>query len=192
MGRVVAFQGVCGAYSDLAAKKYFQGNIKTRPYRHFHEVFKAVVKGTAQAGIIPIENSLAGSIHENYDLLLKHNVWISGEIKMRVSHNLIANRGVRANEILQIYSHPQALAQCQGFLSELKTAEPIPYFDTAGSVKLVKDCADKTVAAIGSREAAQVYGLRIVKKAIEDNPENFTRFFIIHRKRKLPKKKCKM
>ncbi len=129
-------------------------------------------------GLVPIENSLEGSISRVYDLLLNSSLKVCGEIELRVVHCLIANPGTRVDLIRKVYSHPQALGQCQVFLKHLK-CELIPTFDTAGSVKMVKEMGIVDGAAIASARAAEIYGMEIIAREIEDNPNNFTRFFIL-------------
>ncbi len=188
MTRLIAFQGVRGAYSEQAVVKFFKTRFKDQPYKDFEDVFKAVLNGKADFGVIPIENSLTGSIHQNYDLLLKYKVWITGEIKLRVSHNLLAPHGTKISDIRQVYSHPQALMQCDGFLKTIKKATSVPYFDTAGSAHFVADQNDKSLASIASAQAAKEYDLKVVRANIEDNEQNFTRFIVITSS---PKKKLK-
>jgi prephenate dehydratase len=192
MSHRVAFQGVAGAYSEKAALNFFGRSTLTIPHKSFMEVFSAVGRGKCNFGIVPIENSLAGSIHENYDLCLKNKLWITGEIKLRVSHSLIVNRGVKLAQIRQVYSHPQALSQCAGFIrTKLKKAQPMPYFDTAGSVELLRTSGARNAAAIAGKDAAQKNKMTVLKSGIEDNPENFTRFIILSRKRVQPTPKQK-
>jgi prephenate dehydratase len=173
----VAFQGEPGAYSQEAAYEYF-GQVETQPYMTFDDVFTAVSSGTCDAGLIPIENSLAGSIHHNYDLLLSHPLHIIGEKFLRVHHCLIGFPGVKKDEILRVISHPQALDQCAGNLRKLGIITEAVY-DTAGSVKLLKIDEDRTTAAIASKRAAELYGMQVLEDGFEDNVENYTRFLVI-------------
>ncbi len=177
---VVAFQGEPGAFSEEAVRGYF-GPSKTLPCETFDAVFDAVTAGKAEAGLIPIENSLAGSIHQNYDLLLRHKLWITGEYFLRVRHCLIAIPGVKKTEIKRVISHPQALGQCAGYLRALPGVRPEPVYDTAGSVKILQTSGDRSTAAIASRRAAEIYGLDILDEGIEDNSENYTRFLAVKR-----------
>src|SRR5215211_2608511 len=173
----VAFQGEPGAYSEQAVFNYF-GDVETQPCESFEIVFDSVVSGACDAGLIPIENSLAGSIHQNYDLLLRHDLHIIGEYLLRVQHCLIALPGVQKNEIKKVISHPQALGQCSAYLRGLGVkAESV--YDTAGSVKMLKESGARDTAAIASRRAAEIYGMQILEEGIEDNPENYTRFLAI-------------
>jgi 3-deoxy-7-phosphoheptulonate synthase len=179
----VSFQGEPGAFSELALKRYFQSDtMKTNPCGGFQDVFESVLSGTTRFGIVPIENSLAGSIHENYDLFLQYpDIRILGEQKIRVIHNLIGFPGTVVDDIQEVYSHPQGLAQCSRFLDSLPNARRVPFYDTAGSVAYIKKEEKKLCAAIASGEAARVYGLEVLKEGIETNPRNYTRFFVIAR-----------
>jgi prephenate dehydratase len=173
----VAFQGEPGAYSEQAAYEYF-GPVETLPYETFEAVFEAVSTGQCEKGLIPIENSLAGSIHKNYDLLLRHELSIVGEYFLRVQHCLIALPNVQKSDIRRAISHPQALEQCAGYLRSLGI-KPETVYDTAGSVKMLKESSASDLAAIASRRAAELYGMQILEEGIEDNPENYTRFLAI-------------
>ena len=173
----IAFQGEPGAYSEQAVFNFW-GNVKTRPCESFDVVFDAVVSNECDYGLIPIENSLAGSIHQNYDLLLRHDLHIVGEYLLRVQHCLIALPGVKREDIKKAISHPQALGQCAAYLRGLGIkAESV--YDTAGSVKILQESGALDTAAIASRRAAEIYGMQILEEGIEDNPENYTRFLAI-------------
>lgn len=173
----VAFQGEPGAYSEQAVFNYF-GDIETKPCESFDVVFDSVVDDSCEAGLIPIENSLAGSIHQNYDLLLRHDLHIVGEYLLRVQHCLIALPGVKKEDIRKAISHPQALGQCAAYLRGLGVKTESSY-DTAGSVKLLKESGAQDTAAIASRRAADIYEMQILEEGIEDNAENYTRFLAI-------------
>ncbi len=173
---LVAFQGEPGAYSELAAMEYFGTSTRTLPCPTFDALFEAVSNRHSTHGIAPVENSLAGSIHRNYDLLLRfENVHIAGEYHLRVQHCLLALPGVKLEQISRVHSHPQALAQCEANLDRLG-AQREAEADTAGSARLVLERGDHSAAAIASRRAAEVYGLQILVENFEDNPANFTRF----------------
>ena len=173
----VAFQGEPGAYGEIAALDYFP-KAKLLPAKSFQTVFEILESGKADFAVVPIENSIEGSINETYDLLLKTNMVVYGEIYQRIRHCLIANPGTSSSEITSAYSHPQALAQCRAYLQK-KGLEPIPTYDTAGAVKLVKQEKMMQAAAIASKRAANLYGMRILEESIEDKKNNFTRFFVI-------------
>lgn len=174
----VAFQGLPGAYSESAALEYLGTDIKTVPCESFEAVFFEVQNGTSDLGLLPIENSLAGSIHRNYDLLLQNSLAIVGEYHLKVEHCLVAFPGVSINDISKVTSHPQALAQCDGYLRQLGVTTTAAY-DTAGSVKIIIEEGDHNQAAIASRRAAQLYEMNVLAESIEDDPANFTRFLAV-------------
>jgi prephenate dehydratase len=180
----VAFQGESGAYSEQAVFNYF-GEVETLPCESFDAVFDAVNAKRVDAGLIPIENSLAGSIHQNYDLLLRNQLYIVGEHLLRVRHCLITMPGVKKEEIKKAISHPQALGQCAGYLRS-HGIKPEQVYDTAGSVKLLKESGALDTAAIASRRAAELYGMQILEEGIEDNAENYTRFLAIRTEAVVP------
>ena len=177
-GIQVAFQGEIGAYSEEAAFRFFGSSVQTRPCESLDDVFKVVQQEEVPFGIVPVENSLEGSISQVYDLLLNSNLKVCGEIELRIAHCLIASPEARLDSIKGVYSHPQALAQCQVFLKHLG-CELIPTYDTAGSVKMIKEKKITERGAIASARAAEVYRMKIITKEIEDNPNNFTRFFVL-------------
>ncbi len=178
----VAFQGEHGAYSEKALTLYFGSSAQSLPKSSFRTVFDAVLSGEARYGVVPMENSLAGSIHENYDLFLQFpDIKILGERRVRIRHMLIGTAGTDLAAIRKVYSHPQGLAQCARFLDSLPGAERVPYYDTAGSVKFIAEQKDPSSAAIASEEAAAVFGMSVLKEGIETNPSNYTRFFLLGR-----------
>ena len=177
-GAIVAFQGELGAYSEEAAVRFFGAEVQVKPYEGLGDVFKAVEQGEAQYGIAPIENSLEGSISRTYDLLLDSSLKVCGETELKVSHCLIANPGATLGSIKRIYSHPQALGQAQAFIKHLN-CELMPTYDTAGSVKMIKERRIMDGAAIASTRAAEIYQMNIITCSIEDNPNNITRFFVL-------------
>ena len=188
----VAFQGERGAFGEDAVIIFFD-NAETFPYRYLKDVFDVVSNGHVDFCVVPVENSQAGSINETYDLLLKYPLNIFGEINLRINHCLMALPGQNLTEIKTIYSHPQALAQCQEFLSTLN-ADIIPSYNTAGSAKKIKEEAVKGQAAIASNRAAEIYGLEILKTNIETNINNYTKFFVISQKKpeRYPENKTSM
>ncbi|MBN1523394.1 MAG: 3-deoxy-7-phosphoheptulonate synthase [Spirochaetales bacterium] len=178
----VAFQGERGSFSEKAIQLYFHDEVFPLARQEFRDVFNSVLEGSAYYGMIPLENSLAGSIHQNYDLLLEFpDIKIIGEKKIRIVHNLIGIKGAALKDIKRVYSHPQGLAQCARFLEGHPQWEKISYYDTAGSVTHVAEVGKKENAAIASAEAAAINNLEILKESIETNPQNYTRFVVIVR-----------
>lgn len=180
---VIAFQGERGAFSELAIRRTFDEDVKVLPCKSFKETFDAVNTGKARYAVLPIENTLGGTILENIDLLGCYpSLTVVGEQQIRVIHNLIVNPGTKIEYIKKVLSHPQGLAQCQEFLSkELKNAEQVPFFDTAGSVSYIKQTGDKSLAAIAGAPAAAYNRMEILREGIETNPKNYTRFYILSR-----------
>src|SRR6056297_986815 len=178
----VAFQGVRGAYSESAVERFFGPGYTAEPRGSFADVFKSVLQGKVGYGAVPIENSLAGTIHEVLDLLLQYpDIRLVGEQKIRIIHSLISVKGATMAGLTKVYSHPQGLAQCSRFFEEHQEIERVPFFDTAGAVAHVAQMQDPTLGAIAGREAAKVYDMEVLKEGIENNPRNYTRFFIIAR-----------
>jgi prephenate dehydratase len=175
----VAFQGERGSFSEEAAYKLLGRNIRVRPCETFSAIFEAVATGQTKYCLAPIENTLAGSVYENYDLLLKHDLHIVGEVSLRIVHNLIAFPGTTLRTVRRVYSHPVALAQCSRFFARHPKLEKIPFYDTAGAVKMLAERHDRDAAAIASRTAAAVYHARILKSHLEDHRENYTRFLLL-------------
>jgi 3-deoxy-7-phosphoheptulonate synthase len=178
----IAFQGERGSFSEKAIILYFEADVETLACQEFREVFNEVLEGNAHYGMIPLENSLAGSIHENYDLLLQFpDIQIVGEKKIRIVHNLIGLPAATLDSIKRVYSHPQGLAQCSRFLEEHPSWEKISFYDTAGSVAHIAHTGKLENAAIASIEAAKFNKLKVLKEGIETNPQNYTRFVVIAR-----------
>jgi arogenate/prephenate dehydratase len=174
----LAYQGEPGAYSEAAALVYGGAHAETLPCKSFDEVFEAVVKKKATHGVVPLENSIGGTIHRNYDLLLEHELSITGEVELDVVHCLQALPGTKLSDITVVYSHPQALAQCERYLRDLGlTVEAV--YDTAGGAKLVSEQKMPGAAALASRRAAEVFGLEVLQEAVQDYEFNITRFAII-------------
>lgn len=175
---ILAFQGEPGAYSEAAARLYGGADAETLPCKSFDDVFEAVVKERATHGVVPLENSIGGTIHRNYDLLVDHDLPITGEIELDVVHCLQALPGTRIEDVRVVYSHPQALAQCEKYLKSLGvTVEAV--YDTAGGAKLVAEQRLGNAAALASRRAAEVFGLEVLQEAVQDFEYNITRFAII-------------
>jgi prephenate dehydratase len=177
----IAFQGEHGAYSEQAIREHFGNCCVTVPCISFDGVFSSVADCSSDCGFIPVENSVAGSIHRNYDLLLENNLFVTGEHITRVSHCLIGLPDAKVDRIRKVVSHPQALAQCENTLRAMKGVSSEPVYDTAGSVKIIKELGDPCVAAIASHWAADLYGMQVLAENVEDNAANFTRFQIISR-----------
>ena len=176
----IAIQGEPGSFSHEAAIKLAPDG-RIVPFSLSAEAFTALVRGEVDAAVLPIENSLAGSVSEHFDLMLTHNVTIVRETLLRIKHNLIAISGAGLNQIDRVFSHPVALAQCRRFLGEHPKMEAFAFYDTAGSVKQLVELRDRHAGAIASEAAALYYGAQILAAGIEDNPENFTRFFYLVR-----------
>ncbi len=175
----VAFQGEPGAFSTEAARRLMGDDITLVPCETFEKMFTAAELGTADYCLAPIENSLFGSVYQNYDLLLKHHLRIRGEVNLRIVHNLIAAPGTRFEDVRRVYSHQVALGQCQQFLAANPQMQAIAAFDTAGSVKMIMESREQGAAAIASAGAAAVYGAQILVSEIEDDQQNFTRFLLL-------------
>ena len=184
-GVAVAFQGEPGAYSEEAAIRFFGPSAKGVPCETLDAAFEAVQNGEAPFAIVPVENSLEGSITRAYELLLDSPLMVCGETELRISHCLIALEGTGLDTIKFVYSHPQALGQSRNFLKKL-SAEIVPASDTAGSVRMIKEQGRLDCAAVASAKAAELYGMKILAREIEDNPHNFTRFFVLSKEDSLP------
>lgn len=176
----VAYQGEPGAYSEKASKELLGPRIQTVNYPTFEDAFRAVANKDVDYAVVPIENSLGGSIHTNFDLLLRYDLSVIAEHEFKVEHFLMAQPGVKKSDIKKVMSHPQALAQCDNYLTAMGVIKEAAY-DTAGSAKLIKENNLKDCAAIASDLAAATYGLEILDKNIEDHDINFTRFLLLSR-----------
>ncbi len=176
----IAIQGEPGSFSHEAALKLVNDAL-IAPFSLSADVFLALANHDVEAAVIPIENSLAGSVSEHFDLLLTHDVKVDRETLLRIRHNLIGISGTAIGDIDRVFSHPVALAQCRRFLADHPKMEAYSFYDTAGSVKQLVELRDHHAAAIASAAAAEYYGAQILQADIEDNPENYTRFFLVRR-----------
>ena len=174
----IAYQGEPGAFSEAAARRV-DPDAQLVPCRSFDDVFDAVQSGTAAYGVLPIENSIGGSIHRNYDLLLERTLPIVGEVELPVVHHLLALPGATLDGLRRVYSHPQGLAQCERFLRTLTNVEIIATYDTAGSAKMVADAGLKDAGAIASARAGEVFGLTSLAASVQDFDDNITRFLVV-------------
>jgi prephenate dehydratase len=181
MKRRVAFQGELGAFSQVAARQLAGEDCRPVPMQAFEDVFLSVVNGKSDCAVIPIENTLHGSIHENYDHLLKYDLPIRGETFVRIVHNLIVPPGTKFSQLRRVFSHGVALNQCRRFFEEHPRIAKAPFYDTAGSVKMLMEERPADAGAIASASAAEIYGAVILRKSIEDDRQNFTRFFLLER-----------
>ena len=175
----VAFQGERGAFSEQAARQLLGYSVPILACARFEDVFRSLKQGRVAGGVVPIENTLAGSVHENYDHLQHFGLPIVAETSVRIVHNLIARQGVTFKQIRRVFSHPVALGQCLDFFFANPQIERIPFYDTAGSVKMIVDEGLDDAGAIASTVAAEIYGARILRKSIESDRQNFTRFFLL-------------
>jgi prephenate dehydratase len=180
--KTVAFQGEPGAFSHAAARKMLGSGVAVYPCQRFDDVFRSLKAGKVTHAIIPIENTLHGSVHENYDHLLEYDLPIVGETSIRIAHQLIAMPGTKFANVKRVLSHPVALNQCLEFFRKHPGISKVPHYDTAGSVKTLASERPTDAAAIASEAAAEIYGGVILKKNIEDDRQNYTRFFLLQRK----------
>ncbi|HTT60284.1 MAG TPA: prephenate dehydratase [Bryobacteraceae bacterium] len=176
---LIAFQGERGAFSEEAARRLLGPRIGVLPCPRFEDVFRSLQEGAASGAVIPIENTLAGSVHENYDHLQHYEFPIVAETNVRIVHNLMAPPGVPFARIRRVYSHPVALNQCLKFFARHPRIERITAYDTAGSAKMIVEQGLRDAGAIASAVAAEIYGAHILRRSIEDDRRNFTRFFLL-------------
>lgn len=181
----VGFQGVPGSYSEQAVHDYFGVDTATCPVRDFEDIFTALNDGKIEYGVLPIENSSTGAISQVYDLLNRYNNYIVGEVCVEINHNLLGVKGSRIEDIIEVYSHPQGFEQCSEFLKVNSEWKLIPYRNTAVSAEYVKTQGSKSMAAIASRRASELYGLDIIVENINTNYNNFTRFAVIGKSMKI-------
>jgi prephenate dehydratase len=175
---IVAFQGVHGAYSEEALRQHFGESVETLPCPLLNDVFQAVEAGRAEYGIVPVENSVAGTVATAYELLMEHDLRVQAEVILHVHHTLLVAPGTKLTDVKIARSHPQALTQCEQYLAR-RGIKPLAHYDTAGSAQDLADEPQAGVAAIASALAGKLYGLEMLEYGIEDEPQNFTRMFII-------------
>ncbi len=175
----IAFQGERGAFSEEAARKLLGPRVEVLPCPRFEDLFLCLKDGRASGAVVPIENTLAGSVHENYDHLVTYEFPIVAETSVRIVHNLIAMKGVKFSQLRRAFSHPVALNQCLDFFARNPQIERTPFYDTAGSVKMLTEERLADAAGIASSVAAEIYGARVLRRSIESDRQNFTRFFLL-------------
>jgi chorismate mutase/prephenate dehydratase len=174
----VAYQGEPGAYSEAAVFEIFGPTARPKPCKRFSDVFRDVFNETTKYGVVPIENSIEGSVSQVYDLFLLYDLKVCSEWALRISHCLIANPETDLKKVKVVYSHPQALGQCRDYLENLGV-DLVSTYDTAGSVKMIREQSLKEAASIAGERAAEIYGMKILAKDIADTRNNFTRFFVL-------------
>ncbi|MGC8969686.1 MAG: prephenate dehydratase [Conexivisphaera sp.] len=185
MSRRAAFQGERGAFAEEALIAFFGEDVEAVPFRTLREVFSAVEGGGVDYGVVPVENTLAGSVGETYDLLLDHELRVYGEVILRVEHHLLAVEGATLEGIREVWSHPQAIEQCRRFLDSLRV-DVVPMPNTAIAARRLVERRDPSIGVIASRRAAQIYGLKVLASNIEDEAHNYTRFFVLSRESRAP------
>jgi prephenate dehydratase len=176
-----SFQGERGAFSEEAARLLLGPEVEVVPCPRFQQIFERLANGEVDRAVVPIENTLHGSVHENYDHLLNFRLPIRGEVNLRIVHNLIAAPEMTFSKVRKVYSHPVAINQCLQFFADHPKIERESFYDTAGSVKMIMETLPAGAAAIASSAAAAFYGAKILKRSIEDDHRNFTRFFLLSR-----------
>jgi prephenate dehydratase len=178
---LIGFQGARGAFSEEATRRLCGPEAAVLPCERFEDIFRNLKEGRTTGAVVPIENTLAGSVHENYDHLQNFELPIVSETSVRIVHNLIAPPGVSFAKIRRVYSHPVALNQCLDFFAANPQFERIPFYDTAGSVKMIMEDGLKDAAGIASAVAAEIYQAKIIRRSIESDRQNFTRFFLLRK-----------
>lgn len=178
-GYAAAYQGAPGAFSEDAARALVGADARLLPCWKFEDVFAAVESGRAAHGVLPIENTLAGSVQASYDLLAERSLAVVGETVRRIRHALLAPHGAKVADLRRVLSHPVALAQCEGFFRRHPSIEAVPVYDTAGAVERVVREGIRDQGAIASRRAAKLYGAEVLEEGVEDHPENYTRFLLV-------------
>ena len=182
----IAYQGIKGAYSEAAVYKHFGDKAESAGFDTFEEVFEAVKSGKVDYGVVPVDNTIAGTVAANCDLLLKHDVYVIAEIYLDIHHNLLSHKGTSLKDLKIVYSHPHALEQCREFIKKHKL-KSVPEYDTAGAAKIIKERNKKDEAAIASEFCAKIYGLGIIEKNISTAKNNITKFFVFVNSDKIPK-----
>ncbi len=177
----VACQGVEGAYSQIAATRFFKVP-EIEFYENFENVFQAVESGKSQYGVLPIENSTAGSVNMTYDLMIKYNFHICKSLRLKIDHNLLAKNGTKIEDIKEVFSHEQAISQCAGFLKSLPGVKVTVVKNTAVAAKMVAESERRDVAALSSRSCAALYNLSFIRKCVQDKENNYTRFICFSKK----------
>ena len=181
----VAFQGIRGAYSEMAVHEHFGKAVDTVGCDAFDDVFDRVESGEVTYGLIPVENTIAGTVVENYDLLFANDIFVIAEVYLPIRHTLLAKKGARLEEIKEARSHPHALKQCKAYLKS-KKIKMVPSYDTAGAAQAVASGDRVNCAAIASALCAEIYDMEILERDIQTNSSNTTRFFVIAKKENLP------
>lgn len=182
----IAFQGIRGAYSEMALHAYFGKKVETVGCDSFDDVFDAVNGGSVTYGFIPVENTIAGTVVENYDLLFANEVFVIAEAYLPIRHTLLGKKGARLEAIKEAHSHPHALKQCKAFLKS-RNIKMVPTYDTAGAAQTVAAGERMDIAAIASELCAEIYDMEVLERDIQSNSSNTTRFFVIAKKENLPK-----
>ncbi len=180
----VVFQGERGAFSEEAVRRFLGAGAELVPCPSFEEAFRRLDRGEADRAVLPMENTLAGSVHENFDLLLHYRLAILAETQVRIVLNLVAPPGVTFERIRRVFSHPVALNQCRTFFRKHPKMQSVSFYDTAGSVKMLMEQRPTDAAAIAPAAAGTIYGARTLRKGLEDDKENYTRFFLLARTRR--------
>lgn len=182
----VLYQGAPGAFSHIAARSFFEDATYDGRVVHFREIGQALSRGEGDYAVLPIENTLAGSIYENYDNLMEFGLHVHGEYILRIQHQLLGKSGTRIEDVTKVYSHAKALEQCEGFFDRHPTIEEVIMYDTAAAAKHVSEHPGRSIAAIASQEAGELYNLTILAPNIEDDTQNWTRFFLVSTKPDVP------
>lgn len=182
----VAFQGARGAYSEAAARRLLRHDVRVLPSDGLEDVFTAVTRGRARFGVVPLENTIAGTVPGVYDLLLGHELRVIAETRLKIDHALIGTEAMEFGDVRRVLSHPVALGQCRAFLRRHSQITPVAAFDTAGAVEIIMRENDGATAAIAGSHAAEAYGAKVLAEHLQDHEENFTRFVLLARAEEVP------